>query len=222
MLPAGSSIGTSACPLCSSGMVRDHCRDQRRSFFRCDDCGLVFVPSSQFLSPEDERKRYDLHRNSPDDEGYRLFLHRMFLHLQVGLSPASSGLDFGSGTGQVLAQMFREAGHSMATYDPFYEPDRAVLRQQYDFITATEVVEHLRDPKRDLELLWACLRPGGYLGIMTRPAVDMAAFPMWHYKNDLTHVCFFSSQTFRWLADTWGSGVAYPESDIVLFRKQDG
>ncbi len=208
------------CPLCSSGTLKHYCADRKRSFLRCNDCGLVFVPPSHFLSPEDEKKRYDLHRNSPDDDGYRLFLRRMFLHLQPRLVAGSSGLDFGSGAGQVLARMFRDAGHSMATYDRFYGHDSKALESPYDFITATEVVEHLREPCRELDMLWACLRPGGFLGIMTRPAVDAAVFSTWHYKNDPTHICFFSPETFRWLASKWGAGLEFPENDIILLEKR--
>lgn len=199
--------------------MHDHSADRKRTFLRCDRCGLVFVPPSQFLAPDDEKKRYDLHRNSPDDEGYRRFLRRMFLHLRPRLEEGSSGLDFGSGTGQVLAGMFRHAGYSMATYDRFYDRYGAVLEQHYDFITATEVVEHLREPAAELDRLWACLTPGGHLGIMTRPAVGSAAFAGWHYKNDLTHICFYSPQTFRWLAERWKADLDFPESDIALFQK---
>ena len=220
MLPAASPMTNGACPLCTARRVRHHCRDRERSFLRCDDCGLVFVPSSQFLSREDEKRRYDLHQNSPDNEGYRRFLQRMFIHLQECLAPGSAGLDFGSGPEPLLARMFRAAGHSMAIFDHFYGPDPAPLEGRYDFITATEVVEHLREPKRELEQLWACLKPGGVLGVMTRPVVGLDEFPTWYYKNDRTHVCFFSPETFHWLAAAWDASVTFPESDIVLFWKK--
>jgi len=116
--------------------------------------------------------------------------------------------------------MFREAGHAVAVYDRFYAPDAAALGRQYDFITATEVVEHLHHPKEELDRLWDLLSPGGRLGIMTRPAVERDAFPAWHYKNDLTHICFFSPATFSWLADQWQALLNFPESDIAIFQKR--
>lgn len=42
--------------------------------------------------------------------------------------------------------MLEEAGHNMALYDIYYHPDTAVLEKQYDFMTATEVIEHLYHP----------------------------------------------------------------------------
>ncbi len=222
MSPTSSPIMNGVCPLCAGATVHRYCRDRERSFFRCGDCGLVFVPSSQFLSPEDEKKRYDLHRNSPEDEGYRSFLLRIFIPVHACLAPGSAGLDFGCGPEPLLARMFREAGHSMTTYDRFYDANPAALEGRYDFITATEVLEHLREPGRELTRLWSCLRPGGVLGIMTRPVPGKDEFPLWHYKNDPTHVCFFSPPAFQWLADRWGAGLGFPESDIVLFRKGRG
>jgi hypothetical protein len=216
-----NAAGTT-CPLCRSEDASEYCRDQRRRYLRCAVCRLVFVPSDQHLSPDDEKKRYDLHRNAPDDRGYTTFLRRMVDLLQRRLAPGNAGLDFGSGPEPLLATMFREAGHTMAIYDRFYEPVPAVLECQYDFITATEVVEHLHDPKTELDRLWSCLRPRGWLGIMTRPAAEQDAFPAWHYKNDLTHVCFYSPATFEWLARRWTADLESPENDIVLLRKRPG
>lgn len=208
------------CPLCRSEKLREFSRDRRRDYNLCDVCGLVSVPPRQFLSPEDEKKRYDLHRNSPDDPGYRSFLNRLFSPLNQRLEPGSSGLDFGSGPMPALAMMFRDAGHSITLFDHFYAPDSEVLKRQYDFITASEVVEHLRNPQRQLELLWSCLKPGGWLGIMTKPVVGQDEFPAWHYKNDLTHVCFFSPATFTWLARLWNAELTFADRDVVLFHKK--
>ncbi|OGW39197.1 MAG: hypothetical protein A2X58_11355 [Nitrospirae bacterium GWC2_56_14] len=212
-------IDITACPLCWSEKVREYARDKRREYYQCRTCDLVFVPSRQFLSAEDERKRYDLHQNSPQDQNYRSFLSRLFIPLQKKLAPCSHGLDFGSGPEPTLSGMFEEAGHRMTLFDHFYEPVPAALERQYDFITATEVVEHLHDPKKELERLWSCVKQGGWLAIMTNPAVDQEAFPRWYYKNDLTHVCFFSRTTFAWLALQWRAEAVYADSDVVLFHK---
>jgi SAM-dependent methyltransferase len=208
-----------ACPLCRSPVASDFHRDSRRDYRRCPACCLVFVPPGYRLPAPAEKAHYDLHRNSPEDQGYRLFLSRLFLPLQESLPPGSRGLDFGSGPGPTLSVMFTEAGHSVATYDKFYAPDSAVFSEQYDFITATEVVEHLSDPDRELARLWTCLRPGGWLGIMTKLALDLEAFASWHYKNDPTHICFFSRATFAWLAVRWQAELTFVGSDVVILRK---
>ena len=209
-----------SCPLCRAEKVHEFFQDKRRNYMRCHVCNLVFVPPSQFLSAADEKGRYDLHQNSPYDLEYRSFLSRIYIPMQNCLNPGSCGLDFGSGPEPTLSLMFEEAGHFMTIFDYFYEHVPSALERQYDFITATEVVEHLHHPIMELERLWACLKDGGILGIMTKPAPDQDAFPSWHYKNDPTHVCFFSQITFKWLADKWGAELTFADKDVAIFYKK--
>lgn len=207
------------CPLCRSDRVVDFFEDRFRRYLRCDVCRLIFVPVEFHLSPTDEKAEYDKHENSPDDLGYRKFLARLFEPLNAQISTSSKGLDFGSGPGPTLSVMFEEAGHDVSIYDPFYAPDPAPLNRQYDFVTASEVVEHFRNPGEDLRRLWACVKPGGLLGVMTKLALDRTSFAKWHYKNDATHVSFFSRECFDWLAEEWHAELTFVGSDVMLFSK---
>lgn len=209
------------CPLCRAADVSKAYQDRHRDYFLCRTCHLVFVPSEQFLSVEDEKARYDLHQNTPDDPRYRRFLSRLFIPMQERLVPGSHGLDFGSGPGPTLSVMFEEVGHSMATYDQFYAREPSVLEKQYDFITATEVLEHLHNPRKELDRLWDLLKPGGSLGVMTQLVLEGKAFVSWYYKNDPTHVCFFSRSTFEWLAAQWQAELTFADKDVFLFYKKD-
>ena len=216
---AGLRLITEACPLCLSVESTFFHRDKQREYLRCGQCALVFVPSKSHLSKVDEKSYYDLHQNSPLDSGYRTFLERLSKPLLQQLKPASQGLDFGSGPGPTLSLMLAEAGHRVELYDPFYAPDEGVFTRQYDFITSSEVVEHLQAPGRELTRLWALLKPGGVLAIMTKRVLDEAAFAHWHYKNDPTHIVFFSEQTFHWLGKQWQVDAVFHGADVVLFNK---
>jgi hypothetical protein len=207
------------CPLCHSEKAFHFYQDQFRDYYRCERCSLVFVLPSAYLSPADEKSRYDLHKNSPDDPAYRLFLSRLFNPLQQRLPPNQHGLDFGAGPGPTLSVMFTEAGHHMEIYDPFYAHEPAVLTKVYDFITTSEVVEHLHHPAVEFERLWRCIKPSGYLGIMTKLVLDQTAFAAWHYKNDPTHVCFYSESTFHWLAAKWQADLTFSGNDVILLQK---
>ncbi|MCV6606186.1 MAG: class I SAM-dependent methyltransferase [Porticoccaceae bacterium] len=207
--------------MCNSRDSQPYWRDKRRSYVSCRCCQLVFVPADEHLPAEQERAIYDLHQNQVDDPGYRRFLKRVYQPLTERLPPAAQGLDFGCGPGPALAAMFREAGFAMALYDLYYQPDMAPLRQHYDFITLTEVAEHLASPGIELQRLWGLLRPGGWLAIMTKLVIDRTAFENWHYKNDLTHICFFSRDTFNWLARQWGLSAEFIGSDVILFKKPE-
>jgi len=130
---------------------------------------------------------------------------------------SSHGLDFGSGPGPTLSIMFEEAGHQMAIYDHFYAKDASALDKKYDFITATEVVEHLHKPAETLGLLKTLIKPRGVFGIMTKLSTGLKDFETWHYKNDPTHVCFFSQKTFLFLSKKWGWDVEFIGKDVVIF-----
>jgi SAM-dependent methyltransferase len=207
------------CPLCGCRRTAVFWQDRKRDFLQCRDCQLVFVPPEQHLSAREEKAEYDLHQNSPEDQEYRRFLSRLFDPISSKLPRESKGLDFGCGPGPALPAMFEEAGHQMAVYDPFYAPDPAVFDNKYDFITASEVVEHLHRPGKDLDRLWRILRPGGWLGIMTKMVVDREAFSRWHYKEDSTHICFFSGAVFDWLAEHWQTEAVFIGNDVVLLNK---
>ena len=207
------------CPLCLSPQLEPYWQDAARSYLRCAGCELVVVPPRFHLSLSEERAVYDLHENGPDDAGYRKFLGRLTAPLIARLKPGAQGLDFGSGPGPTLSLMMSEAGYPSAIYDPIYAPDTSALEARYDLISATEVVEHLRTPKQDLDRLFAMLRPGGTLAIMTKLVLNRERFSTWHYKNDPTHISFFSAQTLRWLADSWDAKLEQLAADILFITR---
>ncbi|MCG5499371.1 class I SAM-dependent methyltransferase [Ectothiorhodospira lacustris] len=215
------------CPLCHGLETPVFHREDRprvyyRDYHRCLRCDLTFVPSRYHLSTTEEKAYYDLHENQSADEGYQQFLGRMLAPLLERVRPGAVGLDFGCGAGQVLVGMCRRAGLSCVGYDLHYYPDPAPLEHRYDFIISTEVFEHLADPAGVLEQLLILLKPGGWLGIMTKRALDRRRFARWHYTLDPTHVCFFSEQTFRWIAARTGTTLAVAGNDVVMFGKPGG
>lgn len=207
------------CPLCHSSATRTFHQDKVRAYYRCEDCRLVFASQDALLSSEQEKSHYDLHENDVNDAGYRRFLSRLADPLLQRLPRDSSVLEFGCGPGPALAKMLKEAGMKVSLYDHFYFPDNAVFDCQYDAITATEVVEHLFQPGKELQRLLGCLKPGGLLGIMTKRVLDEEAFARWHYIRDPTHVVFFSDATFAWLAKHFQSHIEYDRHDVIIFRK---
>lgn len=210
---------TPSCPLCAAPKSKLFLHDPERDYYHCQTCDLVFVPSDFFLDPDSEKKRYDQHQNSPEDAGYRDFLNRLMQPLIQKVPKGSRGLDFGAGPGPTLEGMLREAGYEMDIFDLYYAPEEDMLQRNYDFITATEVVEHLREPGVELDRLWDCLRPGGWLGIMTslRPVREL--FERWYYKNDPTHICFYSRKTFEWLAARWQARLEFAGDGVILLGK---
>ena len=206
------------CPLCSSKNLLDFHQDKRRQYLQCRDCYLVFVPATAHLSLVGEKAIYDLHQNNLLDEGYQKFLTRLRTPLLPYLKTSSHGLDYGCGPAPLLARLMENAGHPMAVYDPFYASDESVLNQRYDFITCSEVAEHFRQPQSEFQRLFGLLNPDGILAIMTKRVTNQDAFSRWHYKNDLSHISFFSETTFLWLADRYSYHVDFPCADVAIFK----
>jgi hypothetical protein len=199
--------------------VNHYFEDKRRAYLQCQQCELVFVKPEQRLEAKEEKAHYDLHENDPSDAGYRRFLSRIADPLTDKISSNSHGLDFGCGPGPTLSIMLEEAGHTMELYDIYYHPEPSVLEKTYDFMTATEVIEHLYHPDKVWQQWLNLVKPKGWIGLMTKLVIDVDAFAGWHYKNDPTHVVFFSRQTFQFLAERDKLELEFFGNDVILLRK---
>lgn len=207
------------CPLCEDDVCRRFFLAGAREYWRCERCKATFLHPAQRPSPEEERNRYLLHRNEPDDAGYRRFLSRLATPLLARLPPAQRGLDYGCGPGPVLAMMLRAAGHRIALFDPFFRPDARALTRTYDFVTCTEVAEHFHRPAEEFHRLHVLLKPGGWLALMTRMLRKDGEFDRWDYRSDLTHVVFYREETLRHVAAHHGWHCEILADDVALMRK---
>ncbi len=178
-------------------------------FYHCPHCDLIFLDDDFIISDADEKKRYTLHLNSRANAGY-VKMFRQFI--DAGIKPFSvglkKGLDFGCGPGPVLSELLAETGIEMDIYDPYFYDNREIRHKKYDLITATEVFEHLKNPRREIDFLKELLNPGGLLAVMTL-FHDQCDFKNWWYRRDATHVCFYSTKTCRWIAEHFGLQIKY-------------
>ncbi len=208
------------CPLCGSSNHSLVHRDTTRHYYQCLECSLIFVPPNERLDASQEKARYDFHQNDPDDSRYRKFLFPLAESVIKHTTVGALGLDFGCGPGPALAAMLRESGRAVELYDPYYQPNEHAWSQTYDFITASEVFEHLFNPRKELDRLFAALRPGGILAVMTRFAPAIAEFPSWYYIRDDTHVCFYNRDVFNFIAGRWQATISFPMDNIAIFVRR--
>ncbi len=212
------ACGLCDCPVCG-GTGEAFFRSGEDIYFRCGVCQVRFLDPARRLPRAEEYAHYLNHENHVDDPGYRRFLSKLAGPLLERLEPGSNGLDFGCGPGPALAVMLGEAGHEMAVWDPFFASDPAPLAREYDFVTCTETAEHFHHPMQEFERLRACVRPGGWLAIMTCFQTDDDRFARWHYRMDPTHVVFYRQATFQHLARLWGWALEIPVKDVALLRR---
>ncbi|MGY6569043.1 MAG: class I SAM-dependent methyltransferase [Salinarimonas sp.] len=219
MHPQSDPLQTCPCPLCRDTGARLFTIVAQRAYYRCPTCALRFLDPAHYPDHAREEAEYRLHRNDPDDAGYRRFLSRLADPLLAMLPPGSSGLDYGCGPGPALAAMLRDAGHWVALYDPIFAPDTRVLETHYDFITCTETAEHFHNPGREFARLDALLRPGGILALMTQFQNDDARFAGWNYRRDPTHVVFYREETMHWIAAHHGWDCTIAGPGVALMRR---
>jgi 2-polyprenyl-3-methyl-5-hydroxy-6-metoxy-1,4-benzoquinol methylase len=209
------------CPLCGERKMELFFRDAMHRYDQCGRCALIVMDPHGYITAEQEKQEYDLHRNDPHDLGYRKFLSRLAIPLLNRLeSDQRKGLDFGCGPGPTLSVMLEEAGCEVSLFDPFYVPSASVLTGSYDFITCTEVFEHFKNPALELQLLISLLKPKALLGVMTKLSTGREAFAHWHYRFDATHVSFFSRQTFEFIAERYKLDCEIIGNDVIILRKR--
>ena len=107
----------------------------------------------------------------------------------------------------------------VSLYDSFFVPDQGPLDADYDFICATEVVEHLHRPAQELERLWSLLRPGGWMGVMTKLVLDRTAFAAGTIKMIRRMCAFFSVDAWRWWAQNHGASLEIIGADVILLQQ---
>lgn len=188
----------SSCPICLSSSTTDYTVDQFRTYRICLDCQLIYVPRSELISSEDEKKRYDSHQNSTQDETYRKYLTVIADLILPQLQAGARGLDFGCGSSTLMADIFKHQGFSVDSYDLYYHPREKIWDQTYDFIILSEVIEHLREPLSTMLALKSRLNPQGSFFIKTALAPDSKdQFDKWFYKRDSTHIQFFQPKSLE-------------------------
>ena len=189
------------CWLCG-GLNLNYLETEKAGYYFCQDCELIFLKKEAIVSREEEKARYEEHDNSHDNIGYvtmfEKFIEKVIIPNDHGIN---SVLDFGCGPVPVLADLLKERGYKVDIYDPFFFPKKNYDNQSYDLITSTEVFEHLHNPVGEIKKLYSCLGKGGFLAIMTSFHPGPEKFVDWWYKWDPTHVVFYNSITFDYIAN---------------------
>lgn len=215
------------CPLCNAGSSRSLVT-KKRTFFVCDSCCFIWADPRFYLDKTAERLRYGLHNNDRTNAGYVQFITQILdrslqrwkiLHhidepsVEVA-APNPLILDWGSGPNPVATELLRERDFQVSSYDPIYGPQLPLNHQSFDIIFCIEVAEHFKNPLQDFNAMVHYLKPGGLLVVHThtipQDVISATAsaqtsaletfFQSWWYKEDPTHVSFYSKQSLKYLA----------------------
>lgn len=208
------------CKICSASttLIKNHKTD--KDYCRCTECDYIFLDEKFYIDEARERLHYDKHHNNFSCHGY-VEMFEDLIDEFVPLSEIEDALDFGCGEGEVLPVLLERNRVSCDRYDLFYFPQKVYKDRSYDLIVSTEVVEHLESPFEVLKELTSHLKEDAYLLLMTRfhPQND-EKFLEWFYIRDITHIGFFSLETFEYLADKLSLEIVKHNSkNTILLRK---
>lgn len=210
------------CKICQASTLEINDLKKALLYHRCQCCGFVFLQDDFRVDTSREKRQYDQHNNSLENEGYvQMFEAFIDLSITPYLSNIRTALDFGSGPEPVFSKLLERRGLEVDIYDLYYAPTKVYETKRYDLITSTEVFEHLSKPLEILELLVSHLNASGYIVLMTKfPPSDDQAFLAWWYRRDPTHISFFTPQSFEIMAEKVGLKVLKTmKQNIVIFQK---
>jgi hypothetical protein len=206
---------TICCSLCGSA-TNFHAAFRDKDYYRCLNCLSVMMDPAFFLTPAEEKKRYDQHNNDVSDPRYRKFVQPLVDNILDNFNVEAKGLDFGAGPGPVVAVMLREKGYNIALYDPYYWEQPELLNLRYNYLVCSEVIEHFRVPGHEFALLRSLLLPGGSLYCMTELFRDDIDFNNWSYNTDPTHYFFYHHKAIEHIKSKYFKGV-HIEGRVVCF-----
>ena len=215
-----------ACEVCASSDFRPMFDKAAHHFVRCTICGLERIspqPSDDTLAKIYGAHYYDawgLH----DDEDTVANLKRGTFRYVLGKLPAPAAgtrlLDCGAATGflmdvagelgyrpyglelsefgaQAIAGKFGADRVHCGELDAAHFPDAGA--GDFGVVTMCDYIEHVRDPRRTLELARKLLKPGGLLAITTpdagSPSRRLLRTGWTHYKVE--HLFYFNQHNLR-------------------------
>lgn len=219
----GSFTVYRSCPVCGSHISRT-LQDQKnaRVYLLCDNCRYIFLQPENHLSTEEQKRRYLRHRNSLEEEGYINFLSSFLQRVVIPhIERGAHVLDYGSGPVPAFSWLLDTNGYRVDSFDPFFFPDTSWEKETYRAAIMIEVLEHLSNPVGTLKNLRDRIAPGGYICIRSSLHDENPShFATWWYRQDPTHVSFFSITTIEYLSTALGLRTISiaDDRDIVLQR----
>jgi SAM-dependent methyltransferase len=211
------------CPLCYTE-VNIFTTGENRQYQLCNLCGLIFVPPEFHIPAKSEIARYREHENNLDNKGYVEMFMKKIMIVKKYCPQINTALDFGCGYEPVLKALLEKEGIKTEVFDINFFPNFP-KNKTFDLVISTETFEHFKNPIKNIRQAASCVSPKGFLAVMTRfyplkkeiPCEEN--FSKWYYKRDPTHIAFYTSKTFEWLAREMDFKIIYNDQfDFVLLQ----
>ncbi|MFC1783871.1 class I SAM-dependent methyltransferase [Planctomycetota bacterium] len=180
---------------------------ERFTVWRCDNC--FSLCSGDVPDLDHYYQQYPFKLQKPN-LGWRLITQNYIRRLKkVGLRRGHTLLDYGCGSGLLVAELRRRGYHRVIGYDAYNEKyiDRDALGRQYDFVVLQDVIEHDENPAYLLDEVIKLTVPGGIvcIGSPNAEAIDLRRPQSYlHSLHQPYHRNILSAQILRSLARNRG------------------
>ncbi len=168
-----------------------------------------------YVSYEEEKERYKTHNNDVYDIRYQTFVSPIVQGVKDNYNSNHIGLDYGAGTGPVIAYLLEKEDYQVKLYDPYFHDYPKNLCQKYDYIICSEVIEHFHKPYAEFKALRAMLKAKGSIVCMTSLYDETINFETWHYKDDETHVFFYHRKALEWIKNEFAFSKLELEAKLI-------
>ena len=131
------------------------------------------------------------------------------------------GLDYGEGPYPMLREILKADGfENIDGYDLYFHKNDEIFNKKYDFIVLSEVIEHMRDIKAELDKLFMLLKPNGYFILSTQLWCGQNSLDNWQYMADPTHISILCQKTLDYLVKEYGLIQLKRGEDWFIFLKK--
>ena len=208
------------CPLCG-GPSRPFFTGAR-SFVYCPGCLYIFTRQQADVAEAEAWYKGQWEGQAWDDPA------TVAETLMTHYGATGPILDLGSGSGGLTGEL-RRRGHDVTPVEPMIHGrlDEQPPHESFGVVLMVEVIEHLLDPLSLLDEVDRRAR-GDALYIVSTFLIDailggddpVGAFEQWWYKDDPTHVGFFSTRSFALLAEARGYDVTFFGDKVIGLKRR--
>lgn len=233
-----NKVESKTCPLCSSKCLGRPYMDLAE-IWKCNSCGLFYFypqPDLDYLR-DHYGKEYFISRSSvevgydnylQDEENICRTFRKRFYYIERFLKSPGTLLDIGCAAGFFLGiakeKRWKAEGIEISDFMAQHARSRgfsvfhgaleeySVRPRTFDLVSMWDVIEHLRDPRKDLLKANQLLKPGGYF-IFTTPAID--SWPHYLFKSrwmgfkDKEHLFFFTKKNIARILEETGFRICF-------------
>lgn len=192
------------------------------------------VNSEFFLNSKVQKERYELHKNTLQDSGYKRFLEKFanttlnFYKELKDFSLLQNILDYGSGPEPALLELLEEYKSKgildnsveLKGWDPYFNKNYIIEKNNADLVLCLEVAEHFENPLDGFRGLSDACKQNGLIAVQTMITKEhQEEFSKWWYKEDSTHVTFYSITGLEICANKAGLKYIKSINSVHFFRK---